>query len=120
MKYCCTLKPSELAKTKLNDQNFSFYKRMIATMNTTVYRDLEEEKQAEIFHDAYKMLVDMKWPKSTIWEKLFADLLESKLRRRYENEGLKLDSSEFDKELNETLHMVFRSDGFRQIKLKPN
>jgi hypothetical protein len=115
-----SLTPSRLAKIKLDDDNFSFYKRMIEVMNTNVYKCLEEEKQVEIWCDAHKMLVDMRWPKNTIWEKLFADLFESKLRRRYEKEGLKPDSPEFDKELDETLHTVFRSDGFRQMKLKPN
>ena len=122
-KYCCTLKPSQFAKIKLDDERFSFYKRMIEVMSTNVYKSLDREKQAEIWYDAYKMLVDMGWPKRLAWEKVFADRFESKLRKRYrevEQKGIKPDYSRFDSELDEALHKVYRSDGFRQIKLKPN
>jgi hypothetical protein len=123
LKYCCTLKPSGLAKIKLNDENFSYYKRMIEVMNTNVYKCLDREKQVEIWYDAHKMLVDTGWPKRLAWEKVFADRYESKLRKIYreaEQKGLKPDYSRFDSELDEALHEAFRSDSFRQIKLKPN
>jgi hypothetical protein len=122
-KTCCTLKPSQFAKIKLNDENFQFYKRMIEVMNTNVYKCLDTEKQAEIWYDAHKMLVDIGWPKRLAWEKVFADIFESKLRKRYreaEQKGIKPDYSRLDSELDEALHKVYRSDGFRQIKLKPN
>ena len=55
-------------------------------------------------------------------EKVFADRYQSMLRKRYreaDQKGPKTDYSRFDSELNEALHEVFRSDRFKQIKLKP-
>ena len=91
---------------------------MIDNMNTNVYKSLDIEKQCEIWHDAYNMLIDMGWPKRFVLEKMFADLLESNLRGRYEQKGLKPDPSEFDVELDGVLHNVFRSDEFRQANLE--
>jgi hypothetical protein len=73
-----SLTPSGLAKIRLNDERFSFYKRMIEVMNTNVYKSLDREKQAEIWYDARKMLVDMGWPKRFAWEKVFADSCTSR------------------------------------------
>ncbi len=119
-KTCCTLKPSGLAKIRLNDKNFLLYKKMIDNMNTNVYKCLDIEKQWEIWHDAYNMLIDMRWPKRFVLEKMFADLLESNLMRRYEQKGLKPDPSGFDAEFDGVLHNVFRSDEFRQANLEQN
>jgi hypothetical protein len=119
-KTCCTLKPSGLAKIRLNDKNLSLYKKMIDNMNTNVYKCLDIEKQSEIWHDACNMLIDMRWPKRFVLEKMFADLLESNLMRRYELKGLKPDPSGFDAELDGVLHNVFRSDEFRQANLEQN
>jgi hypothetical protein len=113
-KTCCTLKPSGLAKIKLNDESFSFYKMMIDDMDTNVYKGLDTEKQVDILYDAHNMLVNTGWPKRLVLVKMFADIFESKLRRKYEHKGLKPDSLEFDVELDEYLHKVFRSDEFRQ------
>ena len=96
---------------------------MIDVMNTNVYKSLDIEKQAEMWHDAHNMLVDAGWPKMLVLEKMFAEIFESKLRRKYredEKKGLKSDYIKFDKILDKDLHKVFRSDGFRQIKVKPN
>jgi hypothetical protein len=54
---------------------------MIEVMNTNVYKSLDTEKQAEIWHDAHNMLVDAGWPKRFAWEKVFADRFESKLEK---------------------------------------
>jgi hypothetical protein len=122
LKYCCTLKPSQFAKVELDDENFRYYKRMIEVMNTNVYKCLDRKKQVEIWYDAHKMLVDTGWPERLAWEKVFADRYKSMLSKRYgkaDQEGLKPDYSRFGSELNEALHEVFRSDRFKQIKLKP-
>jgi hypothetical protein len=117
-KTCCTLKPSGLAKMPLKHKNFWLYKSLLNGMDT-----LDEDGQRRIVVNICNLLIDMGWPKRVVLEKLFADKFESILRRKYredEVKGLKHDYSKFDVELDENLHKVFRSNGFRQIKLKPN
>ena len=73
--------------------------------------------------DIFNLLIDMGWPKNIVLEKLTVDILELKLRREYrdaEEKGLKPDYDKFDDILDENLHRAFRSDEFRQMKLKLN
>ena len=83
LKYCCTLKPSELAKITLEHERFWLYEILLNGRDT-----LDEEGRMRNFFDLRNLLLDMGWPKSTVLEKLTADIFESKLRRRYEKEGL--------------------------------
>jgi hypothetical protein len=113
-KYCCTLKPSGLAKMTLKHENFWLYKVLLGSMSDDT---LDENRSTRRFVDLCNLLFDMGWPKSTVLEKLYADIFKSDLIIGYEQKGLKPDSPEFDKKLDEALHKFFRSDRFRQMKL---
>jgi hypothetical protein len=124
-KTCCILKPSGLAEITLEHKNWWLYKSLLNGMDTNA-ADLDEDERrlAIIYRDLYCLLIDMGCPKNIAVEKLNADILELKLRREcreaVEEKGLKPkpDYSKFDDMLDEVLHRVFRSDAFRQMKLK--
>jgi hypothetical protein len=113
---------------------FSAYKKlMIDFMNTAEYKKLDIEKPGCFWDYVYNLLVNMGWPKRFILEKLVADMFESNLRRRYreveeefeksafpEKRRLRVDYTKFNDYLDEGLSKCFRSDGFKQMKLKLN
>jgi hypothetical protein len=113
------LTPSRLAKNNeiiLKHEKFWLYKCLLNGMNT-----LDGEGRRIISGDLCNLLIDMGWPKNLVLEKLFADKFELDLRRQYkeaEDKGLKPDYSRFDNVLDEALYEKFRSDWFRQTKIR--
>jgi hypothetical protein len=119
--------PSALTKIPIKHKQFWLYRILLGGMDDDT---LDKDRKNRLFIDLLNLLFDMGWPKKVVLEKLTADSYKLKLRREYietkkkGNESRprsnypKLRLRPFNDVLNERLYKVFRSDGFRQIKLK--
>ena len=130
-KRSCYLGYAGLTHVGFEDERVSLYKKALEEMDTDVYKNLDTREHMRIWFRLLGLLVDMGWPKRFVLEKYFADICELNYLKKYakieeeiktsafpEKRRLKPNYSKFDDYLNEDLSELFRSDDFRQLKLK--
>jgi hypothetical protein len=130
-KRSCYLGYAGLTRVGFEDERVSLYRKALEEIDTDMYKNLDVDERIRIWRGLLSLLVDMGWPKRFVLEKHFADTCELYLMKKYakveeelknsafsEKRRLKPDYSKFDDYLNEDLSELFRSDDFREIKLK--